>query len=46
MLLNVETLEVPARIEEQSPDVAFLRWIRVGKGYEEAGFALQVVCLT
>ena len=46
VLLNFELLEVPARIEEQSPDAALLCWIRGGIGYEEAGFALQEVRLT
>lgn len=46
VLLNGEPLEVPDRTKEQSPDAAFLRWIRGGKGYEEADFALQVARLT
>ena len=43
---NGESLKVPARIKEDSPDASFLRWIRGGKGYEEADFALQVSRLT
>ena len=46
VLLNGEPLAVPARIKEQSPDASFLRWMRGGKGYEEADFALQVARLT
>tara|TARA_Y100001933_G_scaffold160067_1_gene158279 strand:- start:1700 stop:1933 length:234 start_codon:yes stop_codon:yes gene_type:complete len=46
VLLNIEPLDVPARIEERSPDAALFRLIRRGKGYEEAYLALQVVHLT
>ncbi len=46
VLLNGEPLVVPKRIGEDSPDAAFLRWMRGGKGYEEADFALQVSRLT
>ena len=46
VLLNGEPLAVPARIKEQSPDASFLRWMRGGKGYEGADFALQVARLT
>ena len=47
VLLNGEPLSTySARIKEQSPDASFLRWMRGGKGYEEADFALQVARLT
>ena len=46
VLLNGEPLVVPKRIGEDSPDAAFLRWMRGGQGYEEADFALQVSRLT
>ena len=47
VLLNGEALEVPKRIVEDSPDAAFLRWIRNGgKGYEPAEFAVQVAKFT
>lgn len=46
VLLNGDPLAVPARIGDDTPDAAFLRWMRGGKGYEEADFALQVSRLT
>ncbi len=46
VLYNGELLQIPARFKENSPDASFLRWIRGGKGYEEADFALQVSRLT
>ncbi len=46
VLLNGAPLVVPKRIVEDTPDAAFLRWMRGGKGYEEADFALQVSRLT
>ena len=43
MLINDEPAQIPARIKPDTPDAAFLRWIRNGgKGYEPADFALQV----
>jgi predicted dehydrogenase len=46
VLLNGEPLEIPGSFKEDSPDAAFLRWVRGGKGYEKAGFAVQVAKLT
>jgi predicted dehydrogenase len=47
VLLNGEPLELPKRVVEDSPDAAFLRWIRNGaKGYEQAEFAVQVAKFT
>ena len=43
VLLDGEPLVVPKRVVEDTPDAAFLRWIRHGgKGYERAEFAVQV----
>lgn len=43
MLVNDEPAEIPARIQPDTPDAAFLRWVRNGgKGYEPSDFALQV----
>lgn len=45
--LDDEPLQIPRRIQEDSPDAAFCRWIRNGgKGYEPADFALQVARLS
>ena len=47
VLLNGEPLEVPKRVKEDTPDAAFLRWIRNGgKGYERPDFAVQVAKFT
>ncbi|MYI62929.1 MAG: Gfo/Idh/MocA family oxidoreductase, partial [Gemmatimonadetes bacterium] len=47
VLLNGEPLEVPKRVKEDTPDAAFLRWIRNGgKGYERADFAVAVAKFT
>ncbi|MEJ2130402.1 MAG: Gfo/Idh/MocA family oxidoreductase [Gammaproteobacteria bacterium] len=43
MLVNDEPAKIPARIRPDTPDAAFLRWLRNGgKGYERPDFALQV----
>ena len=45
--LNGEPLSIPARIKEDTPDAALLRWIRNGgKGYEPPAYALQVARLS
>ena len=47
VLLNGEPLEVPKRVREDTPDSAFLRWIRNGgKGYERPDFAVAVAKFT
>ena len=47
VLLNGEPLEVPKRVKEDTPDAAFLRWIRNGgKGYERPDFAVAVAKFT
>ena len=47
MLLNGEPLVVPKRVKEDTPDAAFLRWIRNGgKGYEQPDFAVAVAKFT
>ena len=47
VLLNGEPLVVPKRVKEDTPDAAFLRWIRNGgKGYEQADFAVAVAKFT
>ena len=44
---NGEPLSIPARIKEDTPDAALLRWIRNGgKGYEPPAYALQVARLS
>ncbi len=43
VLMNGEPLQVPKRVAEDTPDAAWLRWMRNGgKGYERAEFAMQV----
>ena len=47
VLMNGEALQVPKRVVEDSPDAAWLRWMRNGgKGYERAEFAVQVAKFT
>ena len=47
VLLNGEPLAVPKRVKEDTPDAAFLRWIRNGgKGYERPNFAVAVAKFT
>ena len=47
VLLNGEPLVVPKRMKEDTPDAAFLRWIRNGgKGYERPDFAVAVAKFT
>jgi predicted dehydrogenase len=47
VLLNDEPMSVPARIQTESPDAAFFKWIRTGgKGYEPPEFAFQVARLS
>ncbi len=47
VLMNGEALQVPKRVVVDSPDAAWLRWMRNGgKGYERAEFAVQVAKFT
>ena len=44
--LNGEPLSIPARIKDDTPDAALLRWIRNGgRGYEPPTYALHVARL-
>ncbi|MCW8131327.1 MAG: Gfo/Idh/MocA family oxidoreductase [Planctomycetota bacterium] len=42
VLLNDEPLKIPASYKNDTPDEAFIRWIRGGKGYEPPAYALEV----
>lgn len=46
VLHNGEPLKIPASVKEDSPDAAFFRWIRGGKGYELPHYALEVARLS
>ena len=47
VLLNDEPLNIPSKIEETTPDAAFLKLIRdSGQGYSPPDFALQVARLS
>ncbi len=46
MLLNDDQVTIPARFKETTPDAAFLKHIRTGKGYEPPAYAVEVARLT
>jgi predicted dehydrogenase len=42
VLLNDQPLKIPSKYKNDTPDAAFIRWIRGGKGYELPEYALEV----
>ncbi|MBN1672713.1 MAG: Gfo/Idh/MocA family oxidoreductase [Kiritimatiellae bacterium] len=44
--LNEQPIRLPRSLTPESPDLAFFKWIRGGKGYQRPTYALEVARLT